>query len=89
MRSQVPPLVGTRQAKPNEWEIAMQTAAQTIEARGRAGTLTLLLETRFGPLPDEVRNRTGTADVPQLDRWVVKAADAPTLDAVINEHDAG
>ncbi len=69
----------------------MQTAAQTIEARGeaRAGVrmLTLLLETRFGPLPGEVRNKIGAADVSQLDRWVVKAADAPTLDAVINGHD--
>ncbi len=81
-----------RSAKPNEWEIAVQTAAQTIEARGeaRAGVrmLTLVLETRFGPLPDEVRNRIGAADMSQLDRWATKAPNAPTLDAVINGHDA-
>ncbi len=70
----------------------MQTAAQTIDARGKArgkvGMLTIMLEARLGNLPDEVRNRIGAADVSQLDRWAVKAADAPTLDAVINGHDA-
>ncbi len=67
----------------------MQTAGQIIESRGRAGTQTLVLESRLGKLPEEVRNKFSTADVPQLDRWTVKAVDAPMLDAVITGHDSG
>ncbi len=70
----------------------MQTFGDSLRAEGKAEgvvrTLTLVLESRFGTLPEEVRDMIGTADAPQLDRWAVKAANAPTLDAVINGHDA-
>ncbi len=64
----------------------MQTIADSLRAEGvplgMARGLTLYLETRFGDLQEEVRDRIGTADVSQLNRWTVNA---PTLEAKFAE----
>ncbi len=74
----------------NEPEGLMGTIAETLleqgeargikkgEALGKAGTLTRLLERRFGPLPRDVRVRIGAAGLAEIDVWL----DAPDLSAV-------
>ncbi len=52
------------------------------EALGKAGTLTRLLERRFGPLPRDVRARIGSAGLPQIEAWFDAAINAPDLSAV-------
>jgi len=47
-------------------------------AEGKGKSLMRLLERRFGPLPQDARERMATANLDQLDR----ALDASNLDAV-------
>jgi predicted transposase YdaD len=70
------------------------------EAKGRAegraegrtegrteGAATLLvrqLTRRFGPIPDTVRERIGTATLEQLAAWSDRVLDAPNLDDVFD-----
>ena len=77
----------------------MQMASDAIRAEGetiglakgrdegRVQALILVLETRFGELPEEIRQRIQTAGAPCIDRWIVKSPSAPTLDKVINGYD--
>ncbi|MGI5860950.1 MAG: Rpn family recombination-promoting nuclease/putative transposase [Myxococcales bacterium] len=54
-------------------------------AEGMAATLLRLLERRFGPLPEEVRERAATASVSQLERWIDRSVDASSLSEVFDE----
>ena len=59
------------------------------EARGRAEgeakSLMRLLVKRFGPLPDPVVVQIAAGSIEELDRWVDRVLDAPTLEAVFGE----
>jgi predicted transposase YdaD len=50
---------------------------------GEAAVLLRLLERRFGPLPDEVRDRVVTADRATLEAWGVRVLDAGSLASVL------
>jgi hypothetical protein len=60
------------------------------EARGRVGgqadLLSRQLMKRFGPLSPEIRTRLAQATTGQLERWGERLLDAPTLEAVFDEH---
>lgn len=43
------------------------------------------LERRFGPVPQDLRQRIDSADSATLDRWLDRILDAPTRDAVFDE----
>ena len=49
-------------------------------------TLERLLTRRFGPLPPEAQDRIHQATLPQLETWLDRIIDAPTLQAVFDEH---
>jgi hypothetical protein len=51
-------------------------------AKGKADTLLELLEKRFGSLPADVVARIHSADVRQLDDWLLRILDARSLDEV-------
>jgi hypothetical protein len=55
------------------------------EARGKAKALTRILERRFEVLPVDALRRIGSADPEQLERWLDRSLDAPSLDAVFSE----
>jgi hypothetical protein len=54
-------------------------------AEGMATLLTLLLQTRFGTLPDALRPRLARASEPELERWTARAATASALEEVFDE----
>jgi hypothetical protein len=49
-------------------------------------TLERLLTRRFGPLPSEALHRIHQATLPQLEIWLDRIIDAPTVQAVFDEH---
>ena len=49
-------------------------------------TLERQLTRRFGPLPPEAVARIHQAALPQLETWLDRIIDAPTLQAVFEEH---
>jgi dephospho-CoA kinase len=49
-------------------------------------TLERLLSRRFGPLPSEALDRIHQAALPQLETWLDRIIDAPTWQAVFDEH---
>ena len=49
-------------------------------------TLERLLTRRFGPLPPEAQDRIHQATLPQLETWLDRIIDAPTWQAVSDEH---
>lgn len=51
-------------------------------AEGRAELLELILEARFGPLPEEARARVRAASADRLVRWAERAGRAGSLDEV-------
>jgi predicted transposase/invertase (TIGR01784 family) len=55
------------------------------EERGEAKALVLVLEQRFGPLPSDLLRRVSEAKAAQLEAWLGRAANRPTLDAVFGE----
>jgi hypothetical protein len=59
-------------------ELGMTALSQALEARGELKgerrALRTFLETRFGALPEPVRQRIDAADADQLNRFVVHAA---------------
>jgi hypothetical protein len=48
--------------------------------------LTRLLTRRFGPLPEWVAPRVQQASATQLDTWLDRVLDAPTLEAIFADH---
>jgi predicted transposase/invertase (TIGR01784 family) len=52
------------------------------EARGEAKALTRILERRFRALPEDVLKRIGSAAPGDLESWLDRAVDAPSLEAV-------
>jgi len=59
-----------------EWE-------KELLGRGQAQALVRLLEKRFGPLPDDRRERIMRADADEIDTWLDRIIDAPDPDAVL------
>lgn len=55
------------------------------EERGEAKALVLVLERRFGRLPEELLKRIGDAKPPQLESWLGLAVSATALGAVFGE----
>jgi hypothetical protein len=53
---------------------------------GKLETLTRILARRFGPLPGWVDERLRHAGAEQLDAWLDRCVDAPTLAEVLGEH---
>ena len=53
---------------------------------GRELALARLLTRRFGPLPEWVAPRVQQASATQLDTWLDRVLDAPTLEAVFADH---
>jgi len=49
-------------------------------------TLERLLARRFGPLPSLALDRIHQATLPQLETWLDRIIDAPTWQAVFEEH---
>ncbi len=56
------------------------------KVEGQAFTLARLLTRRFGPLPEELRQRLDNATGEQLEHWTDTVLDAPTLSAVFAGH---
>ena len=67
----------------------MGTVAETLRAEGRAEGraefLVHLLESRFGPLPLDLRSRIAGAEPTQLDGWFDRGLGAGSLDAVFGD----
>ena len=59
-----------------------------IEGRTELARATLerQLTRRFGPLPPEALDRIHQATLPQLETWLDRIIDAPTVQAVFDEH---
>ena len=54
--------------------------------RGRADGLTHLLQHRFnGALTPEIERRVAGASMKEIDAWLVRVLEAPTLDAVFKK----
>lgn len=49
----------------------------------RAATMLRLVEKRFGPVPETTRDRIGHASKDELDRWLDRILDAPSIDALL------
>ncbi|NBC32669.1 MAG: transposase [Alphaproteobacteria bacterium] len=54
------------------------------EHRAQVRTLLRLLERRFGPVPEDIRERIEAADRETLEVWLDRILDAPSRDAVFN-----
>jgi hypothetical protein len=74
--------------RPAEWkrrwtqEGRQEGIAEGERKRG-AAVLTRLLERRFGPLPDPVRERIASADVGTLEEWSLRTLDAASIEDVL------
>ena len=55
------------------------------EHQAQVRTMLRLLERRFGPVPEEVRQRMEAADSATLDSWLDRILDAPTRDAIFKD----
>jgi hypothetical protein len=60
----------------------IQIGEQRGEQRGKANLLLDLLETRFGPVPEEFRARIGQADAALLSHWSRRLLTADSIEAV-------
>jgi len=56
------------------------------KAEGVASMLSKMLERRFGPLPENVKERIAKADSDTLASWGERVIDAPDLKAVFEKH---
>jgi len=54
-------------------------------AEGEIRSLMLLLELKFGTVPDEVRERVANANLEQLERWLKRVIPAENLGAVFGD----
>jgi hypothetical protein len=64
----------------------LQGARREGIQQGEALVLERLLVKRFGVLPDETRQRLAQASTEQLETWIDRLLDAPTLHAVFESH---
>lgn len=75
-----------RDARPQDWEIAMGTIAEkwqrTYLAEGRVETILRLLTRRFGILPSSARRYVSEASMQDLDAWTDALLDAKSVDEV-------
>lgn len=62
----------------------VERGRQEGRQEGRLEMLTLLLSKRFGPLPDDIKQRLAAASAAQLARWGDNVLDAPTLESVFH-----
>lgn len=60
----------------------MTTTAERIRKEERATTLLRLVEKRFGTIPETLRERVQSGPKAELDRWLDRILDAPTLEAL-------
>lgn len=58
-------------------------------ARGRAEVLTNVLRRRFGPLPEQYRERVAAADAQEIEDWFMQSFDSNSIDRVFNGHGKG
>jgi hypothetical protein len=61
-----------------------QRGEQRGEQHGRATTLLHLIERKFGPPSEPIRERITQADTDTLLRWFDRAIDARSLDEVLH-----
>jgi hypothetical protein len=61
-----------------------QKGRQEGEQKGEARVLLRQLERRFGSVPDPVRDRIASADVADLDQWIMRVLDAGSIDDVLS-----
>ena len=61
----------------------LEKARQEARREGQARLTLLLLEHRFGRLPDLVRNRVATASSPELVEWCLRVLDAGSLEEIL------
>ena len=57
---------------------------QEGEQKGEAKVLLRQLERRFGSVPGPVRDRIASADVAELDQWIMRVLDAGSIDDVLS-----
>lgn len=70
-----------------EQEMLSRAARELVaegEARGEAKALTRILERRFRALPEDVLKRIGSAASSDLESWLDRAVDAPSLEEVFS-----
>ncbi len=72
-------------AKDDGGKALMGTIAETWKKEGEAKSLVRLLVKRFGALPQPVVAQIAAGSIKELDRWVDRVLDAPTLEAVFGE----
>lgn len=64
----------------------LRHAREEGREEGRGHALTRQLTRRFGPLPEWVAPRVQHAPAKQLDTWLDRVLDAPSLEAVFADH---
>ena len=62
--------------------IAQRKGMEKGIGKGQARLLKLLIQQRFGPLPEAVDARLQTAAPEQLDAWALQVLDAASLEEV-------
>lgn len=67
-------------------QIDMQKGMEQGMQQGEALTLIRLLRRRFGEIPVGVEQAIAQASLEQIDHWLDRVLDAPTLDAVFETH---
>lgn len=71
----------------DEMESLMGTMAEALIERGKAEGLTRIMERRFGPLSQTVRDRITVAGPEELDAWLDRVLDADNLEAMFGGTD--
>ena len=61
-----------------------QEGEQGGRQEGEAKVLLRQLERRFGSVPGPVRDRIASADVADLDQWIMRVLDADSIDDVLS-----
>jgi hypothetical protein len=63
----------------------VKTAYDRIGEEVRARTLLRQIEKRFGTIPEDLRSRVLSAPAAELDRWLDRILDAPTLEVLFED----
>jgi hypothetical protein len=61
------------------FEIMMRKIRETVDAER---FLTRLLERRFGPLPEVIRERIDDASVEEMENWAIRALNGQSLEDI-------